>query len=51
MPLSKKDMLKILEATEFPKNKGRTNNLQHGQTFSKSMVVGNIVYRAEFVGL
>ena len=42
MPLSKKDMLKILEATEFPKNKGRTNNLQHGQTFSKSMVLERV---------
>ena len=42
MPLSKKDMLKILEATEFPKNKGRTNNLQPGQTFSKSMVLGRV---------
>ena len=42
MPLSNKDMLKILEATEFPKNKGRTNNLQPGQTFSKSMVLGRV---------
>ena len=35
-------MLRILEATEFPKNKGRTNNLQHGQTFSKSMVLERV---------
>ena len=42
MPLSKKDMLKILEATEFPKSKGCTNNLQPCQTYSKSMVLDRV---------
>ena len=35
-------MLAILEATEFPKNKGRTNVLKKGQTFSHSMVLGKV---------
>jgi hypothetical protein len=42
MPLSNKDMLQLLEATLFPKNKGRTNILQPGQTHSKSMVLGKV---------
>eukprot|EP01050_Picozoa_sp_SAG11_P012850 SAG11_NODE_1458_length_4874_cov_218.142827_2_plen_167_part_00 len=42
MPISKKDMLSLLEATDFPKNKGRTNNLQPGQTYSRSMVLGKV---------
>eukprot|EP01050_Picozoa_sp_SAG11_P047584 SAG11_NODE_25002_length_364_cov_75.067925_1_plen_51_part_10 len=32
----KKQMLALLEATEFPKNKGRTNILNKGQTYSHS---------------
>ena len=42
MPLTSNDMLKILESTDFPKNKGRTNNLQRGQTYSESMVLGKV---------
>ena len=42
MPLSNKDMLRILESTDIPKNKGRTNNLQPGQTHSESMVLGKV---------
>ena len=42
MPLSNKDMLRILESTDFRKNKGRTNNLQPGQTHSESMVLGKV---------
>ena len=42
MTLSNKDMLQILEATKFPKNKGRTNILQKGQTYSTSMVLGKV---------
>jgi hypothetical protein len=42
MPLTNNDMLKILESTDFPKNKGRTNNLQPGQTYSESMVLGKV---------
>ena len=40
--VSKKEMLKILEATDFPKNKGRTNVLKKGQTYSQSMVLGKV---------
>ena len=35
-------MLKILQATDFPKNTGRTNVLKKGQTFSQSMVLGKV---------
>ena len=40
--VTKKEMLKILEATDFPKNKGRTNILKKGQTYSRSMVLGRV---------
>ena len=42
MPVSNTDMLRILESTDFPKNKGRTNNLQPGQLYSRSMVLGKV---------
>ena len=40
--VSKKEMLAILQATDFPKNKGRTNILKKGQTHSESMVLGQV---------
>ena len=40
--VTKKTMLELLEATEFPKNKGRTNVLKKGQTYSHSMVLGKV---------
>ena len=40
--VTKKQMLALLEATEFPKNKGRTNILNKGQTYSHSMVLGKV---------
>ena len=40
--VTKSEMLKILQATEFPKNTGRTNVLKKGQTFSQSMVLGKV---------
>eukprot|EP01047_Picozoa_sp_COSAG01_P074615 COSAG01_NODE_12521_length_1726_cov_1.043024_1_plen_44_part_00 len=40
--VTKKEMLALLEATEFPKNKGRTNILNKGQTYSQSMVLGKV---------
>jgi hypothetical protein len=42
MVVTKKDMLKILQATDFPKNTGRANVLKKGQTFSQSMVLGKV---------
>ena len=38
--VTKGQMLTLLRNTEFPKNKGRKNNLQKGQTHSLSMVLG-----------
>ena len=35
-------MLKLLRETRFPKNKGRTNILNKGQTHSLSMVLGKV---------
>jgi hypothetical protein len=35
-------MLKMLRETDFPKNKGRTNILNKGQTHSLSMVLGKV---------
>ena len=40
--VTKSEMLKILEATDFPINKGRTNVLKKGQTHSQSMVLGKV---------
>ena len=40
--VTKKEMLQILEATDFPINKGRTNILKKGQTYSHSMVLGKV---------
>jgi hypothetical protein len=40
--VTKSEMLKILQATNFPKNTGRTNVLTKGQTFSQSMVLGKV---------
>ena len=40
--VTKSEMLKILQATDFPKNTGRTNVLKKGQTFSQSMVLGKV---------
>ena len=42
MVVTKKDMLKILQATDFPKNTGRANVLKKGQTFSQSIVLGKV---------
>ena len=41
----KKEMLAILEATDVPVNKGRTNILKKGQALSslKSMVLGTVL--------
>ena len=39
--MTKAKVLKLLEQTDFPINKGRTNILKKGQTHSKSMVLGN----------
>eukprot|EP01051_Picozoa_sp_SAG22_P007308 SAG22_NODE_510_length_9598_cov_6.080114_2_plen_81_part_00 len=41
--VTKKEMLKILEATDIPVNKGRTNILKKGQAPSKSMVLGKVL--------
>lgn len=35
-------MTKLLRGTRFPKNKGRTNILNKGQTYSLSMVLGKV---------
>ena len=40
--VTKSEMLKLLQATDFPKNTGRTNVLKKGQTFSQSMVLGKV---------
>ena len=40
--VTKSEMLKILEATDFPINKGRINVLKKGQTHSQSMVLGKV---------
>ena len=40
--VSKREMLNLLESTEFPKNTGRTNVLKKGQTHSESMVLGKV---------
>ena len=40
--MDKTKMLKELRATRFPKNKGRTNILNKGQTYSLSMVLGKV---------
>ena len=40
--VSKSEMLKLLQATDFPKNKGRTNVLKGKQTYSQSMVLGKV---------
>ena len=40
--VNKREMLKILNETEFPINTGRTNILKKGQTHSKSMVLGKV---------
>ena len=40
--VTKSAMLKLLEETDFPINKGRTNILKKGQTHSKSMVLGEV---------
>jgi len=40
--VTKSEMLKLLQATEFPKNTGRTNVLKKGQTYSHSMVLGKV---------
>ena len=40
--VTKSAMLKLLEETDFPINKGRTNILKKGQTHSKSMVLGKV---------
>ena len=40
--VSKSEMLKLLNETEFPKNTGRKNVLKKGQTHSKSMVLGKV---------
>ena len=39
---TKAKVLKILRETEFPRNTGRKNNLQPGQKFSYSMVLGKV---------
>ena len=41
--VTKSEMLKILEATDVPVNKGRTNILKKGQAPSKSMVLGKVL--------
>ena len=40
--MNKSKMLKLLRETRFPKNKGRTNILNKGQTHSLSMVLGKV---------
>jgi hypothetical protein len=40
--VTKSEILKILQATDFPKNMGRTNVLKKGQTFSQPMVLGKV---------
>jgi hypothetical protein len=40
--VTKSEMLKLLQATEFPKNTGRTNVLKKGQLYSHSMVLGKV---------
>ena len=40
--MTKSKVLKLLEETDFPINKGRTNILKKGQTHSKSMVLGKV---------
>ena len=39
---TKAAMLKLLEATEIPKNTGRKNVLKEGQQYSHSMVLGKV---------
>ena len=41
-------MFKLSQATDFPKNTGRTNVLKKGQIFSQSMVLGKVrrLYRS-----
>ena len=36
--VTKSEMLKLLQATEFPKNTGRTNVLKKGQTYIRGVV-------------
>jgi len=40
--MTKAKLLKLLEETDFPINKGRTNILKKGQTHSQSMVLGKV---------
>ena len=40
--VTKTSMLKLLEQTDIPINKGRTNILKKGQKHSKSMVLGRV---------
>ena len=40
--VTKSSMLKLLEQTDIPINKGRTNILKKGQKHSKSMVLGRV---------
>ena len=41
-PITAKQMLKALQETDFPKNKGRTNILKGNMTYSQSMVLGKV---------
>ena len=40
MTVTKRQMLKKLQETEFPKNTGRQNILKKNQEFSRTMALG-----------
>ena len=40
--VTKSAMLKLLEQTDIPINKGSTNILKKGQKYSRSMVLGKV---------
>ena len=42
MVVTKQQMLKKLQETEFPKNTGRQNILKKNQEFSRSMALGKM---------
>ena len=42
MTVTKRQMLKKLQETEFPKNTGRQNILKKNQEFSRSMALGKM---------
>ena len=42
MVVTKQQMLKKLQETEFPKNPGRQNILKKNQEFSRSMALGKM---------